>query len=1079
MTRSDASSSPSGKPHRDDDDPRRAVPSDAEGVATPEGDDEPEAQPEPWTPERVTEWNAYYDLYVLGAVLLLAFVTSAVRTNHAPLWSNLQMGREIIRQGSPVLTDSFSYTEEGKRWVNVPWLFQTVSAAVYDMVYGMVPESQDDPTAHRASAEQVATGALVALTALLRLATAFVLIKVRHKGPGLWWSAVCTALALGAAVAPGGLMLGGIGQPAIVDSTTWSTFFLAVEVLLLFRAFQHSSRFALYALIPLFLLWANVDPTFLLGLLIFGAATLGRFLDGKKGETPASSRSLRVEETDAPPPITAALAGVILSVCALVAVLNPSHIWIYPAALEPITSFFSGSKALPTLSQLSYFGPTIRSPQYGGVWHLWMIFYFICVGGGLATFVLNAKGFSWARLLPFVVVAVAWAFYIRYAAEFAVVLAAVATLNGQEWYQRKFGTSGRLGSGWTTWSTGGRLVTLALLFICTSMAITGYGKSLGDLRFGFGFDPDDFSFKAADFLATSEGIKGNVFNWSLGEGDAIVWKAGPTRKTFVDSRSLLFPSEIQEKHRTLLNALRDDDAAVWKPILDEYKISAVMVDESAPNTRQKLSQSPNWIPFYDDGRVTMFGRADAAEPDVVTFRDRRLEPERRAYKLASPSPAPDRPPTPVEFIDDIVRSRSLTPPRSQTNAARRWLAGGTNPDGTPAPPDPARCLMAIREARGALAQNPDDFSAYRLLAIAYRALAQQEAALISGIKLTPENRDRIAAIKPSGTLMNERIRQVVTALKYAVETTPPVRTQQERMELISLHFDLFDAYSQLGFVDLARDELQAVFDTAKAGDLNQEARAQYQTTLDQYNQQIGQIEQAMSSLQIERQAGPIELGQFALNQGAVGLAITQFEDADRSNLSPTVVKPQLVDLYCSTGQPERSLEIIKPSAGADPNLGEPSIASFRQGLVYKLMGNYSYASMLWQTQALPRLAYDRTNRALGVAVRSMHGDLVATTNEAAAVGPMLSRQASWEFDTAQCLLEWGEPQQAAVHFAKALELSSDLAVKPLIEYYLDKLGKPEPVQPAATAPAPAPTPAEAPKPAAPAEVAKPEAAKAP
>ena len=35
-------------------------------------------------------------------------------------------------------------------------------------------------------------------------------------------------------------------------------------------------------------------------------------------------------------------------------------------------------------------------------------------------------------------------------------------------------------------------------------------------------------------------------------------------------------------------------------------------------------------------------------------------------------------------------------------------------------PDPARCLLAIREARTALAKNPDDWLAYRLLNVAYR-----------------------------------------------------------------------------------------------------------------------------------------------------------------------------------------------------------------------------------------------------------------------------------------------------------------------------------------------------------------------
>lgn len=1035
---------------------------DAVAVEVPE----PEPQPEPWTPERVTEWNAYYDLYVLGAVLLLAFATSAVRTNHASLWSHLRMGREIIAQKTPLLADSFSYTEEGKTWVNIPWLYQAASAGLHDLAYGMVPVAPDDPTANRASAEQVGVGTLVALTALLRVATAFVLIRIRHKGPGLWWAAVCTTLAFGAAVGPAGLMLGGVAHPAIVDPATWGIFFLAVEALLLFRGLSQARAGAFYALVPLFLIWANVDESFLFGLLILAAAALGRLLDGRK----AGAAVAKGDEERAP--VSAGRVGAVLLACSLVVVANPSHVKIYPAALEPVTSFFVGSEAPTTMNQLSYFGKTIRT-MYGDMAGRLLAFYAVAVAAGAATFVLNKAAFRWSRFLPYAFAAFAWGVYMRYSAEFAVLLAAVSTLNGQEWYRRKFGDAGRLGTNWTAWSTGGRLATLAAVFTCSALAITGYGKVRGEARFGFGFDPDDFAFKAADFLASRDDLKGNVFNWNPAQGDAIVWRAGPGRKTFVDSRDNLFPDALLGRHRGLLDALLNDDPSIWREAFDEYKISVAMIDaESARNTYRRLFQSPNWIPFYDDGMVVMFGRADAADPDLAMFRANRLDPDHRAYKLAAVVPAADRPPTPVGLLDDFSQSRSLTPPRAATNAARRWLTGGAGPDGNPIPPDPARCLLAIRDARAALAANPDDSSAYRLLAVAYRALAQQEAALISGIALTPENRDRIAAIRPGGPLMAERLKQVVTAVNYAIQTTPPPASADERRELISLRFELFELFGQLGFVDLARDQLRAALEVARPGDIPSDARLQYQSQLQQLDQQVAQIEKAASDLRIERQAGPVELGQFAMSQGAAGLAITEFEDAHRSNLSPTLVKPQLLDLYCSTGQPERALEVIAPTGATDPSLGDPSTAAFRQGLVYKLMGNYSYAAILWQGQALPRIAYDRTSKAVDLANSMRRGDLIAAANDGSAIPGMLSRQASWSYDLALCLLESGAPEPAAEYFTKALELVPDLAVRPLIAYYLEKIGKPvppekpaDPPAPAAYKPEPVPAPAEEPKPA--------------
>src|SRR6516225_5798810 len=69
-----------------------------------DADAETEPQPEPWTPRRVTEWNAYYDIYVMLAALLLAFVVSAVRVDesNAILWAHLKTGEIMAQQGAPV-----------------------------------------------------------------------------------------------------------------------------------------------------------------------------------------------------------------------------------------------------------------------------------------------------------------------------------------------------------------------------------------------------------------------------------------------------------------------------------------------------------------------------------------------------------------------------------------------------------------------------------------------------------------------------------------------------------------------------------------------------------------------------------------------------------------------------------------------------------------------------------------------------------------------------------------------------------------------------------------------------------------
>ena len=124
------------------------------------------------------------------------------------------------------------------------------------------PVDPMDPTANRARADKIAMGALGLLDALVRLATAWVLLKIRHRGPGLWWSAICVTLAVGvfydpiSGLAPGGLAsvpgTGVAASTAAIMPATWGLLFLALELLILFRAFDQGRPGWLWWLIPLF-----------------------------------------------------------------------------------------------------------------------------------------------------------------------------------------------------------------------------------------------------------------------------------------------------------------------------------------------------------------------------------------------------------------------------------------------------------------------------------------------------------------------------------------------------------------------------------------------------------------------------------------------------------------------------------------------------------------------------------------------------------------------------------------------------------------------------------------------------------
>ncbi len=114
------------------------APPTGETVAS-DAESETEAPPEPWTPERVTEWNNYFDVYVMLAALLLIFVASCNYVTDAHLWLHLRTGQVIADQMAPVTTDIYSYTQSDQSWVNLPWLFQWCACGALQPGLGACP----------------------------------------------------------------------------------------------------------------------------------------------------------------------------------------------------------------------------------------------------------------------------------------------------------------------------------------------------------------------------------------------------------------------------------------------------------------------------------------------------------------------------------------------------------------------------------------------------------------------------------------------------------------------------------------------------------------------------------------------------------------------------------------------------------------------------------------------------------------------------------------------------------------------------------------------------------------------------
>ena len=321
----------------------------------------------------------------------------------------------------------------------------------------------------------------------------------------------------------------------------------------------------------------------------------------------------------------------------------------------------------------------------------------------------------------------------------------------------------------------------------------------------------------------------------------------------------------------------------------------------------------------------MFGRSDAPASDLAVFKANQLDPD-RVYHVTRRMPTSAGPPGQTSWIDEVFQNRTYQRPQMRNLSAQRWLERGSVPNQVLLP-EPAQCLLAIQEARIALSHSPDDWTAFHRLNDAYRYLMIQETAMLAGLSITPENKAQISTIAPNAERLMNRFRQRVTALNFAIQTTPPPESALGRRDLFELNMQLYQLYMSVGFRDLARDRLQAALELSRSDDyVVVEVRAQLEDQLNQLNQAIKQVEDRLEDLAIENQASPVDQAMFARQQGAVGLAITKLAEAERSGNSPMIVKPQLVDLYCTTGQPDKALDLLSVGSveGSQPRDGTRS-----------------------------------------------------------------------------------------------------------------------------------------------------------
>ncbi|MSR56811.1 MAG: hypothetical protein EXS05_03965 [Planctomycetaceae bacterium] len=502
-------------------------------------------------------------------VLLLAGVSwffSGRPLHHTDLWGHLSYGRWIAAHGRLPPTEPFLPWARDAAFVDTAWLSQLGAYAVFRVgdLAGLQLLQALLITAccgmlvgailHRTGRMLPAVVAAVVFLALEWFQ--FRIIRPQMAGLvcflGLEWI-LTTSVSKARGAGPDEFMPG-----ASLESTRKSDLRTAIAVALLF------------------VLWANLHGSFVMGLGLLACRSVGSMIDAA-----LSTRSLRHVSADAAKRQFRGLT--VLAACACL--VNPYGPRLYAEALS-----VAGN---PNLRDLIEWAPLVFSTWQGRI--------FLAVAVSIAATTLVAwRQVSVAALLPVIVFGIATAASARMLVWWAPLAAGYLAL---QWAtcRRQLSTRERVVP-----TRGASMVwsAVAAAGVLAAVVLSPWGRSLRSTRapeLGESVSPQT-PVDAVAWLRDHRpsGRMFNPYEW----GDYLVWAGPQPPMVFVTSQAHLVPRPVWRDYRSISFG---EPGCLDR--LDDYGIDTVLVDRSRHHRlAARLSRDARWKFAYGDGVAVVFIR---------------------------------------------------------------------------------------------------------------------------------------------------------------------------------------------------------------------------------------------------------------------------------------------------------------------------------------------------------------------------------------------------------------------------------------------------------------------------------------
>lgn len=945
---------------------------------------------EPLTPEMVEDEAVRGDFVMKWAVILLAVLFGCTLIVETSTLVHVKTGQYLASHGFlPPAKDVFSSSAAERPWVNLNWLFDLVSSAVYGV------------------------GAFVGLSVFKAVLAGVAFGFIAHTSkPGIstWWGSICAALAVLAC------------QPRFTAQPEVVTLLgIASGLWILHGWLWAPNSRSVWMLVPLCILWSNLDGRAWWGPYLLLLYCVGEYLGSLVGRP-------GVETSQQRKTLWLVIAGTFAGLFC--------HPFLWQSWLAPATQFGVYYPALMAFSPHRIEALPLTSVR------IWFAHPVVLAAAGLlfvtagALLIINRRRLDFGHLLMFFGATVPAILASHEVAAAALVFCVIATLNGQSWYaataKREYSTETRA----LVFSRGGRAVTVLVLFSLALLFTVGRLRPAGSGSVGLGLDPDlEGSIKSFETVL-KDSIDDRPFNFNVEQGDILIWIG---QKPFIDQRFPIFagPPEtsIISRFQHLRLALapqkqgaraKPADQKFWKQEFDRLQITHCLprLGGSSPDygTFGGLLTSPDWQFARLGSATAVFYRRDLQTPELKAFLAKnQFDYGDSVFKTEAELLAPRAGWAQLPTFYQRYIWETSNRPGAEVREARHLvgLAGVLGPRGA------GLILQAIRRAQEGLARNQNDAAAYEILGRAYMQL------------LSIESQGQM-----SSQVGQLRYLQAVQALNLALVAAP---------DSPEIHQTLFQLYSMNNRADLALREITALYDwlsvqttqdpaqdDAQIQELNRAAQE-----MDRITKYVGQVEGQAQKLPKEVKAQNFQLALFYFQNGMSLKALELLQPAEDEVTQPPQEMGLRAELLMEAGRVEEAYELAGQLEGFAQQAG---VQDWQRPRVATLLANaeYTLAAQLWTRQA-----YD-TERSSAASVLSSlvprHYGAVGrpwplALTEAATqyFFQTPATTSSLNLYAALIYLEAGQIKRATEFFRLVLKQDPNHPERGLVAFYLEKL----------------------------------------